>query len=173
MDKDRFFNLGKITRLHGYKGAMMLFLDVDDPSIYYELDGIFFEQGGTMVPWFIERFDPRGNQAVIELEGIDSEEGAIPFVDKQVWLPLELLPKLSGKQFYFHEVIEFTLTDLTFGEVGKITAITEHPTNPLFICDHHGKEVLIPMNDEQIVEVNREKQLIVTDLPEGLVEMYL
>lgn len=152
---------------------MMLFLDVDDPSVYYELDGIFFEQESGMVPWFIDRFDPRGNQAVIELEGIDSESAAIPFIDKLVWLPLELLPKLSGKQFYFHEVIGFTLTDKTFGEVGEIKAITEHPTNPLFICDHNGKEVLIPMNDDQIAEVNRETRQILTDLPDGLVQMYL
>lgn len=173
MDKEKYFNLGKITRLHGYKGAMMLFLDVDEPSLYYELDGIFFEQNESMVPWFIRRFDPRGNQAVIELDGVDSEEQALSLVNQQVWLPLELLPKLSGKQFYFHEVLGFMLTDLTFGDVGQISAFTEHPTNPLFICDHKGKEVLIPMHDDQIKEVNREAKVIVTDLPEGLIQMYL
>lgn len=171
MQKDDLFNLGKITRLHGYKGAMMLYIDADDPSLYYDLDGIFFDMNGTFVPFFFTRLDPKGNQAVIELEGVESEAEARTFIDKEVWLPLDLLPKLSGKQFYFHEIEGFTIIDKTLGEVGIVKGFTNHPTNPLIICDYNEREVFLPMTDEQLIDVDRKKKQLIMDLPEGLLEL--
>lgn len=173
MTKDDCFYLGKITKLHGYKGAMVLYLDVDDPSLYYGLDGVFLEIGGTLIPHFIQRADPRGNQLIVEFEGVKGEEAALALVNKPVYLPMDLLPKLSGKQFYFHEVLGFTIRDLAFGVVGPIKSITDHPVNPLFVIDHNGREVLMPMNDDVLVEVNRELREIVTQAPEGLIALFL
>lgn len=171
MQKEDLFNLGKITRLHGYKGAMMLFIDADDPSVYYELDGILFEMNNTFVPFFISRLDPKGNQAVIELEGIENEADARALVNKQVWLPLDLLPELKGKQFYFHEIEGFTIVDHQLGEIGTVKGFTNHPTNPLMICDYQGSEVFLPMNDEHIIEVDRSAKRLLMDLPEGLLDL--
>lgn len=174
MNLDETFYLGKITRLHGYKGAMILFLDVDDPAQYYKLDGIFIEMGiKNLIPHFITRADARENQLIIELEGVRGEEEATRYINKAVYLPLARLPKLSGKQFYYHEVIGFTIEDLSYGVVGTIEAITDHPTNPLFICRNGEREVLIPMNDSCLRAVDREGRRIVVDAPEGLIDLYL
>ncbi|MGF1565540.1 MAG: ribosome maturation factor RimM [Flavobacteriales bacterium] len=173
MTHDDCFYLGKITKLHGYKGAMVMFLDVDDPSLYHELDGVFLDINGQLIPHFITRADPRGNQMIVEFQGVYGEAAAMALINKPIYLPLDLLPALSGKQFYFHEVIGFTIRDLKFGVVGTIRAITDHPVNPLFIVDHNEREVLIPMNDDVLVEVNRELREIVTDTPDGLIELFL
>lgn len=173
MKHEETFYLGKITRLHGYKGAMILHLDVDDPTAYYAIDGVFIEVNGMLVPHFFTRADARGNQLIIELEGVAGEEAAMAYVNRQVHLPLSLLPKLSGKQFYFHEVTGFTIVDVSFGVLGPLLTVTDHPTNPLFVVDHGGKEVLIPMNDECLVEVDRINRRIVVNTPEGLIDLYL
>ncbi len=150
-----------------------MFLDVDDPSLYHELDGVFLDINGQLIPHFITRADPRGNQMIVEFQGVYGEAAAMALINKPIYLPLDLLPALSGKQFYFHEVIGFTIRDLKFGVVGTIRAITDHPVNPLFIVDHNEREVLIPMNDDVLVEVNRELREIVTDTPDGLIELFL
>lgn len=173
MEKDDCFYLGKITKLHGYKGAMVLFLDTDQPEAYEALDSVFLDIKDKLVPFFIERADPRGNQLIVEFEGVSDEAAAKALVNKPAYLPVDLLPPLSGKQFYFHEVIGFTIVDLQHGEIGPIKSITDHPTNPLFICDHQGKEVLVPMNDDCIVEVDRNARLIRVQTPEGLLDLYL
>lgn len=173
MDKSKTFYLGKITRLHGYKGAMILHLDVDEPSVYYGIDSFFIELNGTLVPHFIERADPRSNQLIIELEGVRGEAAAMGYVNKEAYLPLELLPPLTGNKFYFHEVLGFEVVDQLFGAVGPIERITDHPTNPLFVCMRDGKEVLIPMNDAYLVKVDRSSRQIHVDVPEGLIELYL
>lgn len=152
---------------------MILHLDVDDPSVYYGIDSFFIELNGAMVPHFIERADPRSNQLIIELEGVRGEDAALAYVNKEVYLPIELLPPLTGNKFYFHEVLGFTVVDKKFGPVGPIERITDHPTNPLFVCRHNTKEVLIPMNDTYLVQVDRSNEQIHVDVPEGLIELYL
>ena len=67
-------------------------------------------------------------------------------------MPLELLPKLEGNKFYYHEVIGFTIKDSNFGEVGIIKAINDSTAQALFEVDRDGTEILIPMNDEFIVK---------------------
>lgn len=170
MNKADFFQLGKITKLHGYKGAVTLFLDADDPSRYKEVDGIFLEIQGQLIPYFLTRFDLKGNKAVVEFEGVLTEEDATPLINKEAFLPLALLPPLSGKQFYFHEVMGFKLVDKQLGELGVVEDITDHPTNPLFITTYQDKETLLPMHDQFLVSVDRDKKEILLDLPEGILD---
>ena len=43
MNKEECYNLGRITKAWGYKGQVVLFLDVDTPEDYLELDSAFVE----------------------------------------------------------------------------------------------------------------------------------
>ena len=84
-----------------------------------------------------------------------------------------MLPKLSGDKFYYHEVIGFTVVDANFGEVGKIVHINDKAAQPLFEIDREGTEVFIPMVDDFIKKVDREKKTIQVETPEGLIALYL
>ena len=44
------FQLGKITKPFGYKGEVVFFLDVDEPMDYAEMDSVFVEVGGKLLP---------------------------------------------------------------------------------------------------------------------------
>ena len=90
-----------------------------------------------------------------------------------MYLPLELLPKLEGNTFYFHEVIGFKIIDKTFGEVGILKSINDSTAQALFEIDRNGIEILIPMNDKFILKVDRKHQCIEVNTPEGLIDLYL
>jgi len=90
-----------------------------------------------------------------------------------LYLPLDLLPKLDGNKFYFHEVINFIMKDVNFGKVGIIKAINDSTAQSLFEVDRDGIEILIPMNDEFIVKVDRDNKTIIVETPEGLIDLYL
>jgi 16S rRNA processing protein RimM len=90
-----------------------------------------------------------------------------------LYLPLELLPQLNGNKFYFHEVIGFKIKDEKFGEVGTITGINDSTAQALFEVDRNGIEILIPMNDEFIVKVDRAQKTIAVNTPDGLIELYI
>ena len=90
-----------------------------------------------------------------------------------MYLPLDELPPLSGKKFYYHEVIDFMVIDENRNEIGKIKHINDKTPQHLFeITNNQNQEILIPIVDEWLLEVNRQEKLIKLDLPEGLVDLY-
>ncbi|MNR17407.1 Ribosome maturation factor RimM [compost metagenome] len=90
-----------------------------------------------------------------------------------IYLPLSMLPKLSGNKFYFHEVIGFEIEDQRLGVFGKIVAVNDTTAQPLFEVLNGEVEMLIPMIDHFLVKIDRENKKVIMNLPEGLVEMYL
>lgn len=138
------------------------------------MESVYVEFGTNLVPFFIEKSSlHKGNQLRVRFEDINSEEDAESILKCGIYLPLDLLPKLSGNKFYYHEVIGFTVVDKNFGEVGEIVHINDKAAQPLFEIDRNGAEIFIPMIDDFIKKVDREKKQIHVATPEGLIELYL
>ena len=174
MQKKDCFYLGKIVKKYSFKGEVLVKLDTDQPDIYNNLDAVFIELKNNLIPFFIERSQLHKSQLLrIKFEDVITEEDADAILKSELYLPLELLPKLDGNKFYFHEVIGFTVKDVNFGNVGIIKGINDTTSQALFEIDRDGVEILIPLNDEFLNEVNRENKTIVVETPEGLIDLYL
>ena len=174
MQKKDCFYLGKIVKKYSFKGELLVKLDTDEPEIYDNLDAVFVELKNNLVPFFIERSQLHKSQLLrIKFEDVDSEEDADALMKSNLYLPLELLPKLEGDKFYFHEVIGFTVIDVNFGEVGIIKTINDSTAQALFEIDRDGIEILIPMNDDFIKKLDRDNKTIHVETPEGLINLYL
>lgn len=172
MTKDECYRLGNITKPFGYKGQMVFYLDVDSPQDYADLDSVFIETKTGLVPYFFKVDNINGNKAVVTFEDLTPDE-AHTLAGHDLYLPLDLLPKLTGNQFYFHEVIGFRVVDSQHGDIGTLQSIIEYPAQPLFQIDKEGKEILIPIIDPVIKLVDRENKTLHIDAPNGLIELYL
>ena len=168
------FYIGTILQKFSFKGELLIKLDSDDPEMYEELESVFVALGNNLVPFFIERSSlHKSNLLRVKFEDVDTETDAEALLKHKLYLPLAALPKLSGNKFYYHEVIGFEVEDTQFGKVGKITGVNDTTTQALFeIEDEQGNEILIPIIDSFIEKVDRAKQKIIVNTPEGLIDLY-
>jgi 16S rRNA processing protein RimM len=174
MKKEDCFYLGKIVKKYSFKGELLAKLDTDEPDLYDNLDAIFIDLRGNLVPFFIEASQLHKSDLLrLKFEDVDTEADADALMKTELYLPLDLLPKLDGDKFYFHEVIGFIIKDKNFGEVGILKGINDSTAQPLFEIDRNGIEILIPMNDEFIIKVDRKNKTIVVNTPEGLIDLYI
>jgi 16S rRNA processing protein RimM len=174
MRKEDCFYLGKIAKKFSFKGEVLIYLDTDEPELYENMESVFVEFNKNLVPFFIENSSLHKNDFLrVQFEDVDSEEEADSILNCAVYLPLSMLPKLEGNQFYFHEVIGFEIEDKRLGVFGKIVSINDSSAQPLFEVVNGTVEILVPMIDQFLVKIDRENKKVVMDLPEGLVEMYL
>ncbi len=174
LKKEDCFYLGKIVKKYSFKGELLAKLDTDEPDLYQNLDAIFLDLRGNLVPFFIESSQLHKSDLLrLKFEDVETEADAEALIKSELYLPLELLPKLEGNKFYFHEVIGFTITDENFGNVGIIKAVNDSTAQALFEVDRNGVEILIPMNDEFIVKVDRDNKTVIVNTPEGLIDLYL
>ena len=174
MQKENCFYLGKIVKKYSFKGELLIKLDTDDPEIYTEMESLFVEQHKKLIPFFIKESSLHKSELLrIKFEDVTTEAEADALLNSAVYLPLDQLPKLSGDQFYYHEITGFTVEDVSFGYVGIVTGVNETTAQALFEIDRDGKQILIPINDAFIKNFDREKKSILLDVPIGLIEIYL
>jgi 16S rRNA processing protein RimM len=174
MRKDECFYLGKIAKKFSFKGEVLIYLDTDEPELYENMESVFVEFNNNLVPFFIENCSLHKNDFLrVRFEDVDTETEADSILGCEVYLPLNMLPKLEGNKFYFHEVIGFDIEDKRLGVFGKIVSINDSSAQPLFEVVNGSVEILVPMIDQFLVKIDRENQKVIMDLPEGLVEMYL
>jgi 16S rRNA processing protein RimM len=173
MRKEECFYLGKIAKKFSFKGEVLLFLDTDEPELYENMESIFVEFNNNLVPFFIQSSSLHKNDFLrVQFEDVDNEKEADKILGCSIYLPLSMLPKLSGNKFYFHEVIGFEIEDKRLGVFGKIVSINDTSAQPLFEVLNGNVEILVPMIDQFLVKIDRENKKVIMDLPEGLVEMY-
>ncbi|MBM6500927.1 ribosome maturation factor RimM [Flavobacterium macrobrachii] len=174
MRKEDCFYLGKIAKKFSFKGEVLIYLDTDEPELYENMESVFVEFNKNLVPFFIENSSLHKNDFLrVRFEDVDSEAEADKIIGLAIYLPLSMLPKLSGNKFYFHEVIGFEIEDKRLGVFGKIISINDSSSQPLFEVVNGSVEILVPMIDQFLVKIDRENKKVIMDLPEGLVEMYL
>ena len=172
MTQEECYQLGKITKPFGYKGQMVFFLDVDTPEDYEELDSVFVEVKGALVPYFIKEININGNKAVVTFEDLKADE-AQALAGCRLFPPLDLLPKLDGNRFYYHEIIGWRVIDAEKGDIGTIASVIDYPAQALFQIMKNGKEILIPIIDEVLEKVDRQEKTIYIKAPNGLIDLYL
>ena len=175
MTNKNYFQLGTISRLFSFRGQVILYIDADDPSIYYKLDHLLIELNGQHIPYFIEKSSiHKPNQLKIKLEGINSEADAQMILKKKVYLSTEFLPELDADQFYYHEIENFSVLNAENNSIiGTIINVIDHPGNTLLEVDVKGIEVLIPLNETTFDHIDKSNKQISIHLPEGLLDLYM
>lgn len=174
MRKEDCFYLGKIVSKYSFKGEVLVKLDTDDPEIYQNLESVFVSLGNNLVPFFMDRCRLHKSDLLrIDFEEVKTESDADRIMGSELYLPLTMLPPLTGNKFYFHEVIGFTLIDTVHGDIGTVQSVNDSTAQALFEVQKGDKQLLIPITDEIITKVDRENSTIHVSTPEGLVALYL
>ena len=175
MIKNDLFQFGYIQKTSGFKGHLIISLDVDHPERYSDLKELFIETvpGNFVLNHLVSCELNKNRTLTILVEGIDTFEKAQTFLKKNVHLPLTFLPSLDDRSFYFHEIIGFKVLDPEHGMIGIAEAVIESPGNNILQVKRERMEILIPLRKEFIQRVDRKKKELHITAPDGLIDMYL
>ncbi|MBQ5689735.1 MAG: 16S rRNA processing protein RimM, partial [Bacteroidales bacterium] len=160
MTKDKCFYVGKIVKTHGLKGEVTLRIDNEQFDDIEELNYFLLDVNEQLIPYFIEDIAYHSNKAFVLFQDLKTLEAANQFVGKSAYLPLDLLPEKEGNDFYSHEVVGYLVVDEEKGEIGNVNEIIEYPTQSIIQIIKDGKEILIPIHDDILKDVNRDEKKI-------------
>ncbi|MBT4960677.1 MAG: 16S rRNA processing protein RimM [Flavobacteriaceae bacterium] len=168
MNKQDCFYLGKIVSKFSFKGEVLLKLDSDEID-FKKLKTIFLEIDGAIVPYSIDNIKLHKSSLLrIRFENINNEEKANKIIKIKTYLPIKDLPKLNGNKFYYHEITNFMVLDLTLGEIGKVLKVNDQTSQPIIVVINNNSEIMIPLVDDFLIDINRDKKTLTFNLPEGL-----
>lgn len=174
MTQDNCYLLGYIVRTHGTAGNVVIYMDVDYPDDYEDLETVYIEIKGELVPYFIDDLNlQKQNNAIVTLEDVDTIAKAQALVGSSLYLPLEDLQPLGDDEFYYHEIKGFKVVDSVKGELGVVREVYSLNGQDLIAMDYQGAEVLIPTANDIVVKADKLNKALLVNLPEGLLEVYL
>lgn len=167
---EEVYKIGQITKPHGLKGELSMNVDddifdrVDCPYLICDVDGL-------LVPFFIEEYRFKtGSTALIKFADIDSSEKAQILIGSTVYFENKYIEDGDEEEVSLNYFIGFTVKD---GDkvLGPITDIDDQTENWLFVVEHKEDELLIPAQEDFIVDIDHKKRIITMNLPTGLVEL--
>lgn len=162
---------GRINKLFGDNGGVMLSLYNVFPSIFDTATPLFVKIEGLDVPLYCERFDRRGISGAAALfADLDTDLRATELLGLEFRIDLNEAETEEDEEFYMEDLIGFRIT--AEGLKGTLIDYYDNEANPLFEVEtKEGRRILIPAVEEFIAHIDFKKQTIKFILPEGLLQL--
>ena len=173
MKKENAYLVGRLVKTHGLNGELGASFEVDDPEIYLHSDVIYLSTPTGLVPYFIDSQQLLNNKGILKFEDIDHIDEAKELLGAELYIPLGDLPELDEGQIYYHELVGFQVVDDDLGELGEVSNVYDFQSHAVMEMLYKEAEVLIPLNEELIQNVDPDKEIIYLSLPPGLIDVYM
>ncbi len=170
--------IGRLTGVHGLRGGLRFRPDYPESESIERVERIFLADGDVASASTADAREYRivevaqvgqGAMRVI-LEGITDANLAQLQKGKNVFAAENDLPPPADNEFYYRDVIgcEVFLTDgLRIGVVEEIIATG---ANDVFVMRSDGKEVLVPVIEDVVKEIDVDGKRIVIEAIPGLLD---
>lgn len=173
-DKSELHELGYFTKLHGYKGELTAYLDTEVLNDYQEVESIFVEVKGQIIPYFVETLSSKTNKTVkVKLEGVDTEDQAKSMVKAKIFILKEDLSETDETRLELRSILGYEVIDHLKGNIGTVHQILELAGNPQLEIDFNGKMILLPLHEDFIKKIDNEGKKVEVEAPEGLIDLFL
>lgn len=161
--------VGRIGRLFGTDGGVMVSLYTAFPDDFSHEEPLFVVIDELAVPLFLSSFERRGQSgAIVHFDDIDTEYRAENYlVGREIFIAEK--EDDNDDEFYMEDLIGFKVS---VGKLrGELTDYYDSEANPLFEIVIDGKEHLIPAQEEFIAHIDFEGRKIKFVLPDGLLDL--
>lgn len=174
MAKTSLQEVGKLGKTFGFDGTLKVKIEHSFLPQLQSAEVVFIETAGNKLPYFLEKLT-RDNTTTIKFEDVNSKEEAQVIAGQKLYLELaseEVKGPLGMTEIsHWTDLVEFQLEDEKLGSLGTIEEIYELPQQWMASIDYKGEEVLIPLNEAFVKQIDPIKKIVLTLLPDGLLEL--
>ncbi|MEQ9619471.1 MAG: ribosome maturation factor RimM [Deltaproteobacteria bacterium] len=162
---------GKITRAHGISGEVKLTPFSRELHSLSSLKTIFIETGPGLSPveTRVLQCRPHKSSAIVRLEGVDSVDDADKLTGKNVYIDNSQLPPLKEDEFYWFQLIGLDIYTDDGRYLGEVQELIDRAYQSVLVVKDGDKELLIPLTEPFVKEINLKESKIITSNLKGLI----
>lgn len=164
--------VGKIVNTHGLKGEVKIVTWTDSPDVFEDLEYVFTNKKKEEIKLDITNIKYQKNNIIAKFSQINSIEEAETFKNCVLTAERSMLGELPEGVYYIADLIGCTVFDDKDEELGKISDVFNTGANDIYAVSRpKNKDLLIPVTDETILNVDIENKKVYVKLIEGLDEL--
>jgi 16S rRNA processing protein RimM len=163
--------LGRISRVNGYDGSLIIKLEKSFFDNVPEMESVFLEISGKPVPFFISSSEYQGGDSLkLKLEGYTVYEKASEFAGCRIFLTT--VNEKAQPENKPENINGFKVILQNRNLIGTVKEIIQNPGNDLIkLISPEKKEILVPFHTDFIKGFDIRKRTITVELPEGLIDL--
>lgn len=169
-----YFNIGKLAAAYGTDGEFVLRHSLGKKTALKDITAVFIEERkDSFMPYFIQKAKAKdAENTYLKLEGIDSREATRVLLQKGVYLEEADFKGLASAAAPL-SLLGFRVEDKEAGPLGEIEEIIEMPLQVLAKVMFKEQEMLLPVNEQTLLKIDKKQQIVYLQLPDGLLDIYL
>ena len=167
---EQFLRVGVITATHALSGEVKVFPTTEDPERFLDLEKVCIldQKGAAAQVLEVERVRFFKQFVIVKFAGLDKIEQVQSLVKKDLYVNREDAIPLEDGEYYIADLIGLKVFDEVGALLGELADVLQTGANDVYIVKNGDKELLIPVIEECIREVDLEKGCVRVHLMEGL-----
>jgi 16S rRNA processing protein RimM len=165
MSQESFVVIGQALKPFGIKGEIKIKVFTESLEAFENSSVLIFDQA----PYRVMSLRAHKGCALVRLEGVETPEEADKLSGSLVKTERGNLPNKEEDEYYWFELIGMRVSTVDGHDLGEITQITATGANDVIHVQGTYGEVLLPMIEDVVLEVDVETKKMVVDPLEGLI----
>lgn len=167
--------IGEVSKTHGLQGNVIVTTDNDLLERYADKP-VFLQLDGAPVPFFIADggLAERNHVSyIVKFEYVDSLAEAEHLAGSEVLLEKALLEEeeVNEVDYDVYELMDFEVEDEVSGACGHVAEVADYSGNVVLTVAVSGKEILLPLSEVYIREIDLENRRMRVHIPTELAEL--
>jgi len=165
--------VGYVHKPHGINGEVVIRFQEEYYETLEEYPTLLIEIDQLLVPFFIaeEGLRFKSSESVItKLSWIDTDKKAKDLCGYSVYVDRDEVIEFEDEMSP-HALVGYQLIGENMGIIGPIKEVHDYAGNLLLSVDYQGNEVLVPLNEDLIVNIDEDLHTIELRIAEGLLDL--
>ncbi len=167
---EQFLQVGVITSTHGLRGEVKVFPTTDDPARFRQLKEVILEGKRERLNLTVEHVKFFKQFVIVKFKGYDHINDIESYVKCPLLVTRENAVPLEEGENFIADLIGLKVMTDTGEDFGRLTDVLQTGANDVYVVDHHGREVLLPVTRECVLDVDVEGGFVTVHILKGLLD---
>lgn len=169
---ESLLSVGKIVNTHGIRGELKIVSSTDFPEVRFAPKSkliLVHPESKQQVHVTVASARPNKGTYIVRFEGYGNINEVEKYKGYDVKVSKDQAVELPENEYYFYQIIDCEVVDETGEKLGVIKEILRPGANDVWVVEmQNRKELLLPVIDDVVLDVDVDNKVVKIHLMEGL-----
>lgn len=163
--------VGVFANTHGIRGEIKVFPTTDDVARFKKLKVLYLDKGTELMKLEVSSVRFFKNMVIMKFKGIDNINDIEKYKGKDLLIERKQAVPLQENEYFICDIIDSKVVTKEGAEIGTLKEVLQTGANDVYVVKtKEGKEVLFPVIDECVLDVNIEEKVVTVRLMSGIMD---
>ena len=169
MKNKKLIHTATFGQAKGLQGEIKINIHTESLKSFKMINQFFMEDGISQI--IFKSIKANGSKYTAFIEGCKNRDIAETYKGKKIFTFRKNLPKINNNnEFYVNDLIGCKVFNKQKKDLGNIIDVKNFGAGDLMEINNHNKSFFIPMNNENLININLDKMIVVVDPILGLLD---